>query len=71
MAKREDHRRLAIKPVKRDIATVTECDEPLAELGLHVFDRPPGARLIAQGVHAFADGFGRAAGRVRVLVGKE
>lgn len=71
MVNRKNHRRFAIKPVKRDIAAVTKGDEPFAKLGIHLLNRPTDFGLIAQDIHTFADGFRRAAGSGWVLVGKE
>jgi hypothetical protein len=68
MANSQYHRRFTIKPIKRHISAVAEGDGPLAKFRFHILDWPPGARLITQDVHALADGFGRAAGGIGVLV---
>ena len=67
----QDHRRFAVKPVEGHISAVTEGDEPLAKLRIHVLDGTPDTWLVGKDAHALANGFGRTTGCVRVLFGKE
>ena len=55
VANGKDRDRLGVKMVQVDIATATEVDEPLPELGRHVVRRTTQIWLVRQNLHTVTD----------------
>ena len=60
MPKRQNDRVVSAQAVARDVTTVTQIDDPVTKLVVHILDGPPNAWLQGKYLHALTDGRHRA-----------